>query len=64
MDWRRVEVLMLGWSDTIDQLAAADSWYGLVSTRALDFGVEGQWEKWRCIGTLDEQVEESNMSIV
>ena len=64
-------MFMLGFNETTDQLAMANSvhWYGHVLRRedghvlrwALDFEVEGQRKKWRPKRTLKKQVEEESV---
>ena len=66
-------MFVLGLSETIDQLAMANSvrWYGhvltredvLVVRRALDFEVEGQRKKLRLKRTWKKQVEEGSVKV-
>ena len=66
-------MLMLGLSETIDQLAMANSvrWYGHVSRRedghvlrrALDFEVNGGRKKGRLKRTWKKQVEDESMMV-
>ena len=66
-------LLMLGFNETIDQLAMANSvhWYGdvlrredgHVLRRALDYEVEGQRKKGRLKRTWERQVEEESVTV-
>ena len=66
-------MFMLGFSETIDQLAMANSvcWYGHmwrkedghVLRRTLDFDVEGQRKKGRLKRTWKKQVDEESMKV-
>ena len=66
-------MLMLGFSETMDQLAMANSvcWYGYVLRRedghvlrlALDFEVESQMWIWRLKRTWKKQVEEESVRV-
>ena len=69
---REKDLLILGFSEAIDQLAMVNSvrWYGRVLRRedghvlrALDFEVEGQRKKWRPKRTWKKKVEEEIVKI-